>query len=33
MWLRDIMAGIGLLLFVSASFAMASLLPLVSASG
>ncbi len=33
MWLRDVVAGIGLLLFMGASFAIATLLPAFSAYG
>lgn len=33
MWLRDVVAGIGLLVFVAASFAMAFVLPAFSAYG
>jgi len=33
MWLKDVVAGIGLLLFMGASFAMATLLPVFSAYG
>ena len=33
MWLKDVVAGIGLLVFVGASFAMASILPALSVSG
>jgi hypothetical protein len=33
MWLRDVMAGIGLLVFVGASFAVAAILPALSAYG
>ena len=33
MWLRDVVAGIGLLVFVGASFAMAFVLPALSTYG